>query len=149
MARGRRIAEGIAVELSDVISDERIDARLAHIIAAKHKGLHEEALIGKAFESLFRELCGQQAPLIPTGEQILAPFAFVSNLAGALLALELARFDSGRRFEDGKNYLFISPWSPPYSFVRRTRPRLPECGFCARPATPEALESVWPVMKAG
>ena len=149
LARARHIAEGIGVELSDVMSGERINSRLAHIIAAKHKGLHEEALIGKAFDSLFRELCGQQALLMPTGEQVLAPFAFVSNLAGALLALELARFDSGRRFGDGKNYLFVSPWSPPYSFMRRTRPRLPECGFCARPATHEALEFVWPEMKAG
>ena len=127
-----------------MISNERIDARIARILAAKHTGLDEAALVGKAFDSLFRELCGEQTLLLPTGEQVLAPFAFVSNLAGALLALELARFESGKRFQDGRNYLFLSPWAPPHAHARRTRPRLPNCEFCGRPTAREALETVWP-----
>ena len=67
---------------------------------------------------------------MPTGEQILAPLPSSQNLAGALLVLELARFKSGRRFQDGRNYLFISPWAPPYPYMRRTRPRIPTCDFC-------------------
>lgn len=134
----------------DNVCQARVDARLLVDQLVDIAGaIGVATLIGKAFDSLFRELCAQQALLTPSGEQILAPFAFVSNLAGALLALELARFDSGRRFEDGKNYLFISPWSPPYSFMRRTRRRLKDCEFCARPATHEALAFVWPEMKAG
>lgn len=84
---------------------------------------------------------------MPTGEQVLAPFAFVSNLAGALLVLELARFESGRRFQDGRNYLFISPWAPPYPYMRRTRPRIPTCDFCGRTTTREVLAEVWPELR--
>lgn len=144
LARARDIAAGLGLELDDVISNELIDARIARILVAKHTGLDEATLVGKAFDSLFRELCGEQALLLPTGEQVLAPFAFVSSLAGALLALELARFETGTRFRDGGNYLFLSPWAPPHARVRRKRPRLPNCEFCGRPTTRAAMEIVWP-----
>ena len=61
--------------------------------------------------------------------------------------LELARFESGARFEDGKNYLFISPWAPPYPYMRRTRPRIPTCDFCGRTTTREVLAEVWPELR--
>ncbi len=144
LSRARDIAAGLGLELADVTTNERIDAGVARILCAKHPGLDERALIGKAFDSLFKQLCAQQSLLSATGEQVLAPFAFVSNLAGALLALELARFESGVRFEDKKNYLFINPWAPPYAYTRRTRPRLQECAFCGRPSTHSALSVVWP-----
>jgi hypothetical protein len=113
-------------------------------IASRHPGLNVGALVGMAFDSLFKQLCGEQALLTPTGGQVLAPFAFVSNLAGALLALELARFDGGDRFEDGRNYLFISPWAPPHGRARRFRAREAECEFCSRPGINAALAVVWP-----
>jgi hypothetical protein len=97
-----------------------------------------------AFDSLYKQLCAMQALLTAAGEQTLAPFAFVSNLARALLALELVRFDTGARFVDGKNYLFASPWTPPHSHLRRVRPRVPDCGFCGRPTTRFAWQAVWP-----
>jgi molybdopterin/thiamine biosynthesis adenylyltransferase len=147
LARARDIASGLGLDLTEVTANERIDARLAKILATKHPGLDEEALVGKAFDSLFRELCAEQSLLSPTGEQVLAPFAFVSNLAGALLALELARFESDARFEDGKNYLFVSPWAPPHGFLRRVRPRAPQCEFCGRASTVTALSTVWPELK--
>ena len=62
-----------------------------------------------AFDSLFKQLCAEQALLMPTGAQVLAPFAFVSNLAGALVALELARFDAGQLVSNISNYLCLSP----------------------------------------
>jgi len=84
------------------------------------------------------------ALLSPTGAQVFAPFAFVSNLAGALLALELARFEAGVRFEDGTNYLFASPWAPPHSRMRLHRPHELDCEFCGRPETRKAWAFVWP-----
>ena len=77
----------------DDVCQAHVDARLLVDQLVDIAGaIGVATLIGKAFDSLFRELCAQQALLTPSGEQILAPFAFVSNLAGALLALELARF---------------------------------------------------------
>lgn len=117
--RERAIAEGLGIPLKDVTSGALIDVRLASIIAAQHPGLHTAALVGMALDSLYKQLCAEQTLLTAAGEQTLAPFAFVSNLAGALLAIELARFDTGQRFADGKNYLFASPWAPPHRQMRR------------------------------
>jgi hypothetical protein len=78
----------------------------------------------------------------PPGGRVL--LSFVSNLAGALLALELARFESGQRFRDGKNYLFTSPWAPPHAHMRRYRGRMTDCEFCAQPTAEAAWATVWP-----
>jgi hypothetical protein len=149
LARARDIASGLGLDLADVTASERINGRVAEILAAKHAGLDENALVGMAFDSLFKQLCAEQSLLSSTGEQVLAPFAFISNLAGALLALELARFESGARFDDGKNYLFTSPWAPPHAYMRRIRSRIPECEFCGRSVTHKVLSTVWPQLKTG
>ena len=144
LVRQRAIAEGLGIPLKDVTSGALIDARLASIIAAQHPGLNAAALVGVAFDSLYKQLCAEQTLLTAAGEQTLAPFAFVSSLAGALLALELVRFDTGERFVDGKNYLFVSPLAPPHAHMRRVRPRAPDCGFCGKPTTRFAWQAVWP-----
>ncbi len=144
LARERDIASGLGVDLADVAAGALIDDRVAQKIGSQHPGLNAGALVGRAFDSLFKQLCGEQALLTATGAQALAPFAFVSNLAGALLALELARFDSADRFQDGRNYLFVSPWAPPDRHTRRHRGREADCEFCNRPETRKALAAVWP-----
>ncbi len=148
MVRERAIAEGLGIPLKDVTSGALIDARLASIIAALHPGLDATALIGVAFDSLYKQLCAEQTLLTAAGEQTLAPFAFVSNLAGALLAIELVRFDSGQRFIDGRNYLFASPWTPPHTHLRRVRPRASDCGFCGKPTARFAWQAVWPEIQS-
>lgn len=147
-ARARDIAAGLGVNLTDVTSGTLIGAAVARVIKQKHPSLDEGALVGMAFDSLFKQLCAEQALLTAAGEQALAPFAFVSNLAGALLALELARFESGARSADGKNYLFANPWAPPHPRLRRVRDRDDDCAFCASPATNDALCNVWPELRA-
>ena len=69
---------------------------------------------------------------MPTGEQVLAPFAFVSDLAGALLVLELARFKI-RQAVPGRQELPLhqpvgatlsihAPHAAPHSHMRLLRP---------------------------
>ena len=144
LVRQRAIAEGLGIALDDVLPGGLINAPIAARIAARHPELDETVLVGMAFESLYKQLCAEQTLLTVAGEQVLAPFAFVSNLAGALLALELARFESGQRFADERNYLFTSPWSPPSPRMRRLRPRVADCRFCGNPAAQTAWQAVWP-----
>ena len=142
--RQKAIAEGLGIDLDDIVPGGLIDARVAALIAARHPDLYADALLGVAFDSLYKQLCAEQTLLVASGEQVLAPFAFVSNLAGALLALELVRFESGQRFEDNKNYLFASPWLPPHGRMRLRRPRVEGCSFCSKPTALRALQAVWP-----
>jgi hypothetical protein len=143
LGRARDISSGLGVPLAVVVSGQRIDKAIAQLIVCKHPGLNAEALEGKAFDSLFKQLCAEEALLSPTGEQVLAPFAFISSLAGALQALELARFESQARFIEGKNYLFVSPWSPAHSHSRLLRPRLPNCEICGRLEYATVTKTVW------
>jgi hypothetical protein len=144
LARTRDIASGLGIDLADVIPGGLIDERVAAKIVAGHPQLTASALVGVAFDSLYKQLCGEQALLSPTGAHVLAPFAFVSNLAGALLTLELARFDAVQDIAAPSNYLCLSPWSPPHSRVRSLRGREPDCEFCSDPESLTALRAVWP-----
>ena len=144
LARARDIASGLGIDVADVIPGGLIDERVAAKIVVSHPQLTAAGLVGIAFDSLFKQLCGEQALLSPTGGQVLAPFAFVSNLAGALLALELARFDAGRETDTASNYLCLSPWAPPHSRLRCWRRREPDCEFCSDPDSLAALRAVWP-----
>jgi hypothetical protein len=143
LCRARDIALGLGVPLKAVTSGKLIEKDIADIIASKHEGLKPEELVGKAFDSLFRALCAEQTLLSQAGELMLTPFAFVSSFAGAMQALELARFESGARFNDGKNYFFASPWHPPHRHMRVQRPRLPECEVCGNAGYCEAMKLVW------
>lgn len=144
LARARDIASGLGIDLEEVKAGAFITKAVAEKIALKHPGLNPADLVGMAFDSLFKQLCAERALLTPTGAQVFAPFAFVSSLAGAFLALELARFESGVRFTDGRNYLFASPWASPHTRMRRSRPREPDCEFCGKPTTADAWAAVWP-----
>jgi E1 N-terminal domain/ThiF family len=144
LARARDIASGLGIDLADVTPGGLIDERIAGKIVASHPQLPASKLVGIAFDSLYKQLCGELALLSPTGAQVLAPFAFVSNLAGALLALELARFDAGPEIPATSNFLCLSPWTPPHSRIRSWRGREPDCEFCSDPQALNALRDVWP-----
>lgn len=71
---------------------------------------------------------------------MLTPFAFVSALAGALLAIELVRQVEGVA---DTNYWQVDPWRAPLARLRRRRSRVPDCEFCSRPATPTVIQTLW------
>ncbi|MGO7179022.1 ThiF family adenylyltransferase [Rhizobium ruizarguesonis] len=140
-AKARDIASGLGIEVSDVDPNGLIGNRVADLIVAAHPDLHKADLLGKAFDTLFKELCGEMALLTPSGEQALAPFAFVSNMAGAYLALELVRRTAGVATT---NYMFLDPWRPPYPKLRSFRTRDSDCQFCGKRQTQLAFRAVWP-----
>lgn len=140
-ARKRDIAAGLGLAVSDIDPAGLVDDRVAGLIVAAHPSLQRGDVLGRAFDTLFKQLCGEQALLKPGGEQVLAPFAFVSNLAGAYLALELARLDAGI---GTSNYLYLHPWRQPFSKLRRYKGKDQDCEFCGNPGTLEAYKAVWP-----
>lgn len=137
------IASGLGVPLDVVIAGGLITRDIAELIASKQPSVTAAEVEGKAFDTMFKALCAQQTLLAPNGEQVLAPFAFVSSLAGALQALELARFESGARFDDGLNYMFANAWAPPHAMLRRRRPRLPNCEVCANEQHKGVFRQIW------
>lgn len=141
--REQHIANALGLELSEV-KRHFIDAQLAAKLASIHAILNADEIEGMAMDSLFRQLCGTGDLLDAKVEQVLAPLAFVSNLAGALLAIELLRADSGGVQKYGENYLNLSPWTPPFKLARRHKGKQSACEFCNGKHTEELMKALWP-----
>jgi len=102
--------------------------------------------VGTAYDSLFKQLCAAQTLLTPEGRQVLAPFAFVSSMAGALLVVELLRSNAGAA---ATNYWAVDPWKAPIGRRRLRRARDPHCEFCSKPESDAAAEHLWGRNAAG
>ncbi len=140
-SREQHIAEhfGVGVE---AVRGERISEDAARIVARKFPGVVAAELVGTAYDSLFKRLCAESALRSQEGKRVIAPFAFVSVLAGTMLALELVRHHvDGPPPSD--NYWRVSPWHPPFARRRTLRPRQPNCAFCAQPILRRVNESLW------
>jgi molybdopterin/thiamine biosynthesis adenylyltransferase len=140
--RERDIASGLGVTVEDVRAGLVTDEVAAKILEA-HPDLAGRKLVGMAFDSLYKERCAEDSLITAAGEQALAPFAYISALAGALQVVELAL-----RLRDPNapsSYLNVDPWSPPHRFIRRAKERLKECHFCGRPIAAALLKEMWAV----
>ena len=138
-ARERAIAEGLGVTLEDVTGG-LITGAAAALIQQKYREVDAASIVGKAYDSLFKELCAAQTLKSDEGRQVLAPFSFVSALAGAYLAVEMLRF-----MDDvaDTNYWAADPWGAPVRRRRVMRPRLPDCEFCSRPEVRATARELW------
>jgi len=138
-ARERSIAEGLGIDI-ETVREGFVTANAAARIAKAHSSVEVGALVGKAYDTLFKELCSAQALLTPEGRQVLAPFAFVSALAGVLLVVELVRSNYQAATT---NYWTVDPWGAPIGRLRRLRPRVPDCEFCADADARSLAHSLW------
>ncbi len=136
-SRERAIAAGLGVDL-DVVRQGFIDADAARTINERYPQIDRDAIVGTAFDSLFRQLCAQQALSTTEGRQVLAPFAFVSAWAGVLMAVETLRTFNGER---STNYWRVDPWYLPVARARVMRGKLAGCQFCHNPDTDDLIAS--------
>lgn len=139
-------ALSVAAALGVTVDDVRrgiIEPGAARLIIARYpdRGLSEESLIGEAYDSLFKSLCAQAALRSPDQQQVFAPFAFVSALAGALLAIETIRRVGGEAAS--YNFWRISPWEPFDVRLRREIPANPSCEVCADPMVRQIAAKIW------
>ena len=138
-ARERAIADGLGIEL-DMVKESLISAAAAAKICAVHPKILASKIEGMAYDSLFKQLCAEKALKTPEGRQVLAPFAFVSSLAGALLVVEMLRSDAGAA---QTNYWQVDPWGEPRGRLRVRRPRVPDCEFCSKPYALSIVNELW------
>lgn len=142
LSREQHVADHLGVSINDVRS-ERITKEVAIGIVARFPRLQATALVGMAYDSLFKRLCGEGQLRTLAGRTVIAPFGFVSVLAGTLLAIELVRRVTGTGALDF-NYWRVSPWYPPIGRRRTMRPRQHDCAFCGNPLFQEINARLWP-----
>jgi len=138
-AREQAIADGLGIDLS-MVKESLISSAAAAKISAFHSGIEVSAIEGMAYDSLFKQLCAEQSLKTPEGRQVLAPFAFVSSLAGALLVVEMLRSNAGLA---DTNYWQVDPWGEPIGRLRSLRPRVSDCEFCSKPHFLAVVNNLW------
>ena len=142
LSREQHIADHLGVSLEDVRSS-RISTCAADTIATKFPGLVASDLTGVAYDTLFKNLCAEGQLHTRTDKTILAPFSFVSVLAGTLLAIEIVRrLGVGNDFQDF-NYWRVSPWYPLQSRKQINRQRQPGCEFCENVLFGNVNKDLW------
>lgn len=144
-SREAHIAEHFGVS-ADEVRNERISKEAAKVIADRFPTVDAASLVGTAYDSLFKRLCAEAALKTSAGKRVLAPFAFVSVLAGALLLIEIFRQASPHPAHT--NYWRLSPWHPPLARRRVLRPRQPSCDFCSNEIMAKVNYELWGVAKS-
>ena len=143
--RERQHEENVAEALGLTVEEVRsglITPSLAARICAKYTELRPEELFGRALDTVYKELCGVSKLKSVGGKQVLAPFSFVSVLAGAYLAVEFAL----RLFKPDIqrfNYWRVSPWHNPVPQLRQMRSRDPHCEFCGEETLRRVMRQLW------
>jgi molybdopterin/thiamine biosynthesis adenylyltransferase len=138
-ARERDIANLLGLTLDQV--KQRIVSPDTAAFLEQNFGEPAESFIGKSMDSLAKVRCASGPIVTAGGRQALAPFAFISNLAGCLMALDLLRSQSTER-APLRNYVQLDPWRPPMP-VRRLKPKRSDCEFCGDPELWSVFTSLW------
>ena len=138
-AREISIAEGLGLDI-DTVRTGFVTPQVAARIVERYPQLDPGTLVNKAFDTLFRDLCSQQALSTSEGQQVFTPFAFVSAMAGALLAIELVRQHLG--YPETSPWQ-VDPWRGPFAKTRSLASKRPDCEFCADPGFKAAIDHYW------
>jgi len=141
-AHEKHVADVLGVSVSDVQSGFITDIT-AELICAKYPQLTPRELAGKAYDTLFKQLCGEGQLKTSEDLQVLAPFSFVSVLAGTYQAIELVRRIQKNVQGHEFNYWRLSPWASPQVRLRSMRPRLSGCEFCGDEVQKKVTELLW------
>lgn len=142
MAREAHIADHLGVSVVEVRA-ERISDDAADRIVKRYSKLEKSLIVGSSYDTLFKQLCGQGELKTLEGRRIIAPFAFVSVLAGTLLALEVVRRLGTDHRSKPHNYWRVSPWHPPLLRKQILRPRQSDCEFCGNPTLVRVNCALW------
>ena len=78
ISREQHIADHLGVTIEEVRT-ERIGDSAAHTIANRFREISARDVIGTAYDTLFKKLCGEGSLQTVEGKTVLAPFAFVST----------------------------------------------------------------------
>lgn len=142
IAHGQHVAEVLGVGIEKVL-ENLVDHDAAYAISSKYPEVCPETIIGTAYDSLFKRMCGQGKLQAAADKQVLAPFAFVSVLAGTMLAIELVRRVRKGNAPEPYNYWRLSPYNTPVIRGRQIRGKIKDCEFCGQALVLEVANDIW------
>jgi hypothetical protein len=134
----KHVAELLGISIEQV-NQLFIDESAASAIALKY-AINPSDIVGQSYDTLFKQFCGEGKLKTVEDQQVLAPLAFVSGIAGALLALKLVEAHLG--FND-YNYWRVSPWTNPNYRLQRIYPVSEKCEFCNNTTFVKIAHDLW------
>lgn len=137
-AHEQHVAEVLGVTL-DQVKQQFIDESAACSISNKYL-LAPGDILGIPYDTLFKQLCGEGKLVTAADKQVLAPLAFVSGLAGALLALKVMECHVGM---NTYNYWRVSPWMQPNFRLQKNIRTNINCKFCNDPVFLQVAKQLW------
>jgi hypothetical protein len=141
-AHAIHVAEALGVDVDDV-RQQFVSAGASAKIAAKYANVTAEEIKGLAYDTLFKQMCGEGKLVASADRQVFAPFAFVSVLAGVFLAIDFKRRLTTPAGENTYNYWKVSPWSATVSRGKRMRRNRPGCQHCSDPVLGKLGSALW------
>jgi hypothetical protein len=138
----QHVAKMLNVSLEDV-QKLYVDEAAAQKICERYPDLRIAVTKGKAYDSLFKQLCATAQLKSAEEKQVFAPFAFVSQLAGTIQAIELflRRHDPAR--SASFNHWRASPWRSPVLDLQAVKPRLASCAVCSSEDYQKLASAIW------
>lgn len=141
-AHEAHVAESLGVTVEEVKSGFITEAA-ARKISMNYPNVPMSDIVGRAYDTLFKQLCGMSSLKTAEDRQILAPFSFVPVLAGTWLAIELVRRLARNTSEMPYNYWRASPWVTPNTELRQLRRARANCEFCSNPTFRVVENQIW------
>lgn len=134
------IAEALGVSVIHV-RKQFIDRVAGLAIIKKYPAINIKSIEGIPYDTLFKQLCGEGKLMTEKNKQVLAPFAFVSALAGAFLALMF--IENHVNNKDSYNYWRISPWNNINYRLKQLLPTSKICEFCNDKIYNKVADKIW------
>jgi hypothetical protein len=141
-AHETHVATLLGVSVSDV-QEHLVSESAAQRIAVRHPQVVPSDVVGLAFDTLFKTMCAMGQLGVDAGRTVLAPFSFVSVLAGAYLALEVVSRISAGQTTRPFNHWHVSPWASPVLDLQSFRRPLEGCETCGNAAVRATVQEVW------
>jgi hypothetical protein len=142
-AHSKHVADSLGVALEKIKSGTEIDEESAQVIAGRYPQLRAEDLIGRDYDSIFRDLCSASS-LRAGDEVVLAPMSFISVMAGGYQYLEFLKSLRPDKFNHRSlvNYYTANPHFPPNPYLRELRGSRLTCS-CQSPAFRRSFNRIW------
>ena len=125
----KHVAETLNLPFERILTGESISQPDAIAIESKYPQLRARDVVGKEFDTVFRQLCSAGEIKAGPSERVLAPLSFVSAMAGVFLYFEVIKslhpeiFGRYQRY----NYFFVDPLSNPNPSFKQLRKNRADC----------------------
>lgn len=140
----KHVADTLNLPFERILSGDSISHSDAMAIEAKYPQLTARDVVGKEFDTVFRQLCSAGEIKAGPSQAVLAPLSFVSAMAGVFLYFEFIKSLHPEVFGPYQqyNYVYLDPLANPNPSFRQLRKSRVDCA-CQDARFRRIFANVW------